>query len=33
MPVAIYYIDILNNLDSMVSENFNIAEIVSGKKY
>ena len=33
MPVAIHYIDILSNLDSMTSENYNIAEIVSGKKY
>jgi phosphate:Na+ symporter len=33
MPVAIHYIDILSNLDSMKSENYNIAEVVSGKKY
>jgi len=33
MPLAIYYFDILNNLDSMTSENYNIAEVVSGKKY
>ncbi len=31
--VAIHYIDILNNLDAMSSENFNIAEVVSGQKY
>jgi len=33
MPVAIHYIDILNNLESMSSENYNIAEVVSGRKY
>ncbi|HSW61259.1 MAG TPA: hypothetical protein VLJ60_10695, partial [bacterium] len=30
---AIYFIDILNNLDAMGSENYNIAQVVSGKKY
>jgi len=33
MQCAIQFIDILNSLDSMTSENYNIAEIVSGKKY
>ena len=33
MQVAIQFIDILNSLDSMTSENYNIAEVVSGKKY
>ncbi len=30
---AIHFIDILNNLDAMSSENYNIAQVVSGKKY
>lgn len=30
---AIHFIDILNNLETMGSENYNIAEVVSGKKY
>ena len=30
---AIHFIDILNNLDAMGSENYNIAEVVSGRKY
>lgn len=30
---SIYFIDILNNLDAMGSENYNIAQVVSGKKY
>lgn len=30
---AIHFIDILNNLDAMGSENYNIAQVVSGKKY
>lgn len=30
---AIHYIDVLNNLDAMGSENYNIAEVISGKKY
>lgn len=29
---AIHFVDILNNFDAMRSENFNIAEVVSGKK-
>lgn len=29
---AIHFVDILNNLDAMRSDNFNIAEVVSGKK-
>jgi hypothetical protein len=28
---TIYFIDILNNLDAMGSENYNIAQVVSGK--
>ncbi len=31
--VAIHFIDILNNFDAMGSENFNIAEVVAGRKY
>lgn len=30
---SIQFIDILNNLNTLCSENFNIAEILSGKKY
>jgi Na+/phosphate symporter len=31
--VAIHFIDILNNFDAMGSENYNIAEVVAGRKY
>ncbi|MGI6394054.1 MAG: Na/Pi cotransporter family protein [bacterium] len=30
---SIYFIDILNNFNGMASENYNIAQVVSGKKY
>ncbi|MGI6394053.1 MAG: Na/Pi cotransporter family protein [bacterium] len=30
---SIHFIDILNNFDGMASENYNIAQVVSGKKY
>jgi len=30
---AIYFVDILNNMDGMRSQNLNIAEVVSGRKY
>ena len=29
---AIHFVDILNNFDAMRSDNFNIAEVVAGKK-
>ncbi len=31
--VSIHFVDMLNNFEGMASENFNIAEAVSGKKY
>ncbi len=31
--ISIHYVDILNNFEGMASENFNIAETISGKKY